>query len=170
MVIATVFLTIIGGTAGFLLGERHRRVVSAASSEQTQSGQTQQQTPVTWPSSANADPSGPSCPPETLRKSAALGYPAELWQVLKIQTDNGTTVWICRDTVGKFYYQSKTGGLDAPLVQDQNGLFMYDVTQLGVDDYVCLDVKGTRIEVTRKQLVVHRPDGRAQYNPVTSAE
>jgi hypothetical protein len=114
--------------------------------------------------------SAESCPPETLQRAAELGFRDVMRQVLKIRTDNGTTVWICRDEVGRFYYQSKTGGLDAPLVQDQNGLFLFDVTQLGTDDYVGVDAKGTRIEVTRKQLVVRRPSGKTQINTVTSAE
>jgi hypothetical protein len=90
--------------------------------------------------------------------------------VLKIYTDNGTTVWICTDAQGRFYYQSKTGGRDSPLLQDQNALFLYQVTQLGVDDYVGVDDKGTRIEVTRKQLVVRRPTGKTQVDTVSSAE
>ena len=163
MVIATVFLTIIGMTAGFVLGERHRRTVQAA----VTTGPSQQTAPATWPTTLA---SGTSCPPETLQKAVELGFPDALRQVLKIQTDNGTTVWICQDAVGRFYYQSKTGGLDAPLVQDQNGLFLYQVTQVGVDDYVCIDDKGTRIEVTRRQLVVRRPTGKTQVNTVNSAE
>ena len=150
-------------TAGFTLGERHRRAVALAVATR----QSQQPTPVTWPSTLA---SGAACPPETLEKSAQLGFSSDLRQVLKIQTANGTIVWICTDASGRFYYQSKTGGLDTALIQDQNGLFLYQVTELGVDDYVAVDDKGTRIEVTRKLLVVRRPNGKTQTNTVLSVE
>ena len=153
-------------TAGFVLGERHRRALAAAASPPTVHESTS-----AGPVTASTRPlTGPSCPPETLQTSIDRGFADDLRQVLKIYTDNGTTVWICTDAQGRFYYQSKTGGRDSPLLQDQNALFLYQVTQLGVDDYVGVDDKGTRIEVTRKQLVVRRPTGKTQVDTVSSAE
>ena len=169
MVIATVFLTIIGMTAGFVLGERHRHTVPAAATTRTTtttSEPSRQSPPATWPAGSTAT----ACPPETLRSAVELKFPEDLRQVLKIQTDNGTTVWICQDAAGRFYYQSKTGGLDAPLIQGTNGLFLFQVTQAGVDDYVCTDNLGTRIEVTRKQLVVRPPVGKTSVYQVSSVE
>ena len=162
MVIATVFLTIIGMTAGFVLGERHRRTLASGTTE-----------PTVQPSasaSAIITLTGASCPPETRQSAAELDFPDDLRQVLKIETDNGTTVWICTDAYSRYYYQSKTQGVDSPLIQGQNGLFLFQVTKLGVDDYVGIDDKGTRIEVTRKQLVVRRTNGKTEVYPVSSSK
>jgi hypothetical protein len=158
VVIATIFLTIIGMTGGFVLGERHRERVNAA-----QTG------PTADPIVAAAP--GELCPAETREIAATLGFPEELRQVLKIQTAGETTVWICQDDQERLYYQGKTGGSAAPIVQNKNGLFLPDVIRTGTDEYEATAGNGTRFVVDRELLEIHFPDGRpVQADRVIEAE
>ncbi|GIF18879.1 hypothetical protein Ate02nite_16090 [Paractinoplanes tereljensis] len=150
MVIATVFLTIIGMTVGFLLGERHRDRVRA-------SVQTGSETPTT---DISSEPSGPLCPDETIRTADSLGLPSDLRQIFKIITDNRTVVWICQDGAGSLYYQSQTKSDQGPLVQGKNGLFLSQVNREGEDEYLATAENGTQFVVNRQQLEVHFADGR----------
>jgi ligand-binding sensor domain-containing protein len=165
VVIATVFLTIIGMAGGYVLGERHRRDTRA--SGQQPSGPT----PATVTTPSPERPSGPACPPETIAQARKLQLPTDLTQVFKIVTDNGSTVWICEDPQGALYYQGKTGGVDAKLVQAQNGLFLDRVQKIGDDQYEA-DVpnNGNQIEVDRQRLQIRFADGKVQTNAVVSVE
>ena len=165
VVIATVFLTIIGMTGGFVLGERDRN--RADNSDNSGNPQVSS-APVEAPSS-DAVVDGPLCPDETLKTAAQGGFPSDLHQVFKIVTDNGTTVWICQDGAGSLYYQGKTGG-DSPLVQHTNGLFLTDVTRESDDEYQAIDQKGNRFVVNRDQFEVHFVTGKEQINKVVAAE
>jgi hypothetical protein len=161
VVIATVFLTIIGMTAGFVLGERDRNQASDPGDTQETSS-----APIV-PSTPAVD--GPLCPDETIKTAADSGLPTDLRQVLKIVTDTGTTVWICQDGAGSFYYQGKTGG-DSPLVQHDNGLFLTDVTRESDDEYQAIDQKGNRFVVSRTQFELHFVTGKEQINKVIAVD
>ncbi len=143
MVIATIFLTIIGGTVGFMLGERQRNDDGGAGPQETTTTQTAAEPPST-------SPSGSSCPPEAIKLAAT-----DLRQVFKIITTNGTTVWICQDSAGSLYYQAKTRSEDGQLVQGRNGLFLDDVERLGEDEYRATATNGNTFEVNRSHLLVH---------------
>jgi hypothetical protein len=160
VVIATVFLTIIGMTAGSVLGERHRRTVRTSTDTPTSSSAA----PATG---SAAVPSGPLCPDVTRSTASKLGYSGDLRQVFRAVTDNDTVVWICADPDGELYYQGKTGGVDAKLVQGENGLFLAGVIKQGEDEYeVIAPNDHNRIQVNRKQLIIHRTDGRNQVQNV----
>jgi hypothetical protein len=163
VVIATVFLTIIGMTLGFLLGERQRDQVRT-SGEQN-SGQSTD--PIVAESSA---PSAKFCPEETLATAARLKFPSELYQVMKIETDNGTVAWICTDSAGELFYQGKTGGADQPLTEGKNGLFLSGVKQLAPDEFEVLDHRGNRFVITREEFELHFAGGKVQTNQVTAQE
>jgi len=159
VVIATVFLTIIGMTAGFVLGERHRRLVQAAA-------ETTQPSTEAGGSSAPA-PSGKPCPDETLATATSHGYSGDLRQVFHVVTDNGNVVWICADPDNQLFYQGKTGGVDAPLIEGKNGLFLPKVIRQGDDEYEVIAPNDyNRIKVNREQLIVLRTDGRKQVQNV----
>ena len=160
VVIATVFLTIIGMVGGFVLGERRRAADIA------DDGQQQQQPEA----SASPTPTGSACPPETSATAARLGFPAELRQVFKVETENGTTAWICQDADGALYYQGKTGGRDAPLVEGENGLFLPDVEARGTDHYAVVADNGSKIEVDRRTLEVTFAGRKRQTARVVRAE
>ena len=165
MVIATVFLTIIGGTFGFMLGERHRGDGGTPTPGNTATSPRDSE-----PSSSA--PSGPPCPAETIQAAASQHLPTDLRQVFKIVTTKSSIVWICEDPAGSLYFQSKTGGVDAPLKQGRNALFLSGVSRVGEDEYeVTAAVDGNSFEVNRQQYVVHFADGRAdQVYPVKSVE
>lgn len=166
VVIATVFLTIIGMTSGFVLGER-RQDQERASLQQPQQTKATTTPPITRPAPTTAVTSGPFCPPETRELAAKLGWPGkELRQVFKVQTNNGTTVWICGDRSGRLYYQSKTGGLESELKQNENGLFLTDVQVLGENDYQAIASDGTEFLVDDKRLEVRHKDGNVERNEV----
>jgi hypothetical protein len=155
VVIATVFLTIIGGTFGFMLGERHRDDGGTPSAGRTTGTQG-----YTQPSSA--EPTRLACPKEAIQFAAENQLPTDLTQIFKIITTKGTTVWICQDGAGSLYFQSKTGGVDKPLVQGKNALFLSTVSQVGENEYEAVaTVDGNRFDVNRRQLVVHFTNGNA---------
>jgi hypothetical protein len=165
VVIATVFLTIIGMTAGFMLGERRRHEASGGSVTRPAGTET------TTPPVPSAVADGTLCPEEMLQLAIRSGFPGELFQVMKIKTNNGTTVWICQDYRGHLYFQSKTGGYDVPLRQGVNALFLSDVVQTGTDQYTATANEGNTFVVTRKSLEVRFVDGRTtQTNPVVDSE
>lgn len=157
VVIATVFLTIIGMSGGFVLGERHRNQVAGLGTGSTPE--------VDQPSSAD-EPK--SCPREAIEFAAKEKLPTDLTQVFKIVTVNGTTVWICQDGSGSLYYQSKTGGVnDNPLVQGQNGLFLTSVVRNGDHEYEATAANGNTFLVNTRHLEVHFASGKTpQINNV----
>ena len=116
MVIATVFLTIIGMTAGFVLGERHRRTVRT-------SAETTPATTSYGPTEAASTPSGRLCPEVTRATAAGQGFNSNLRQVFRIVTEHDNVVWICQDPSGNLFYQGVTGGLDAEIDEGRNALF-----------------------------------------------
>jgi hypothetical protein len=173
VVIATVFLTIIGLAGGFILGERDRGQENA-SADQTSSGEPD--TGAGWTGSEppsfepSAGPSGKFCPDETIQTAIRLGQPSELYQVMKVVTNNGTTVWICTDSGGRLFYQGKTGGRDADLVEGQNGLFLTGVESAGDDRYEVPDHKGNIFVVSRGSFEIQYSGGRVETHRVVDDE
>jgi hypothetical protein len=162
VVIATVFLTIIGMTGGFVLGERHRNEVAAPDDG---TGSTPEPAESSW-----VDP-GKDCPAEAIDFAAREKLPTDLKQIFKVVTVNGTTVWICQDGAGSLYYQSKTGGVDAPLVQGKNGLFLDQVVRDGDNAYEATASNGNTFLINTRRLEVRFADGRTpQINTVETVE
>jgi hypothetical protein len=168
VVIATVFLTIIGMTGGFVLGERHRDRLRAADPQDT--------TAVVGPYPDNSSesfsaPSGPLCPDETIAFAAENGYPTDLRQIFKAVTDNDTNVWICEDGNGALYYQSQTRASSGKFVQRENALFLPKASRQGDNQYLAIATDGARFLINEKQLRVTFPNGKdRQVNDVTSWE
>ena len=151
MVIATVFLTIIGMTGGYVLGERHRR---DNQSQQSTQGPSQ---PAANAGQPTAQPTinGTPCPDAAQQAATQRGV-GNLSQVLMIKTSNHSTIWICKDPEGNLYYQSHTrvNGQDVPLVQNLSGLFLPNVTSTDAG-YVVYDQKRNKFTVSRKQLQIN---------------
>jgi len=166
VVIATVFLTIIGMTAGYVLGERHRRTASAGSSPTHVSRGTTVTTPAP---SVSVD--GPDCPAPAEQTAESLYGTRDLKQIFMIVTDNKTTIWICEDPRGALFYQSHTllGGKDLPLVQNHNGLFLSGVTRNG-DGFEVYDQKQNQFEIGRERLQIYFVGGKVQSNDVVKVE
>ncbi|WP_433376138.1 hypothetical protein ACQPZX_07265 [Actinoplanes sp. CA-142083] len=149
-------------TGGFVLGERHRNQVATTPGDTTT-------TPQSSESSWAADPK--SCPSEAIDFAIKEKLPSDLKQIFKVVTVNGTTVWICEDGAGSLYYQSKTGGVDAPLVQGENGLFLTRVVRDGDNAYEATAANGNTFMVNTRRLEVRFADGRTpQINTVETVE
>jgi hypothetical protein len=165
VVIATVFLTIIGMTAGYVLGERHHRNEPPVPSQTQSTGATT----VTAPS-PTVSVDGPACP-TAAQESAAVFHTGDLRQILTVLTVNKITVWICEDPAGNLFYQSHTllKGQDLPLQQNRNGLFLRGVTRRG-DGFEVFDQKGNRFEISRQKFQIYFVNGEVQSNDVAKAE
>jgi hypothetical protein len=162
VVIATIFLTIIGMTGGFVLGERHRRSVRTVA-------ETPQTTGSDTPTEAASAPSGPLCPEVTRATAAKLGFSDDLRQVFRIVTDHDNVVWICADPYDNLYYQGVTGGVDAELVEGENALFLSQVIRQGENEYqVIAPNDHNRFEINSRQLIVHHTDGRNEVQKVVA--
>ena len=170
MVIATVFLTIIGMTAGYVLGERHRRSTTTSTSSSTSSPTEQTVVGEGATPAPSIAVDGPACPDPAQQAAAVLGS-GNLRQIFMIVTRNRSTVWICEDPRGQLFYQSHTllDGRDEPLKQNHNGLFLPGVTRTksGFEVY---DQKKNRFEVSRSRLQIYFVDGRVQSDDVDKVE
>lgn len=148
MVIATVFLVIIGASAGYALGTDHRRDERAAESA----------APADVP-----DPGGPvatECPREIQQTAGERGFATPLEQVLRVRADDtGTTVWICADADGGLFYQSNKGGYAARWVEGETALFLPGAEQRdGL--FVVTAPDGNVFTVDRTELRIQFADGR----------
>ncbi|MBM2623554.1 hypothetical protein JIG36_49490 [Actinoplanes sp. LDG1-06] len=152
MVIATVFLTIIAMTGGYVLGERQRND-DRSSGGGTAPSEASVQSPV-----PAFTPPGDWCPDETRWTSKRTGGTSELWQVLKIRADNGSTYWICEDRKGLFYYQAFTGKEGDKIIEGDNALFLTGVQHLTDDMYQAVDQRGNRFLISPTQFVLDFAD------------
>jgi hypothetical protein len=153
VVIATVFLSIIGMSAGLVLGDRHKRSPEAA----PPAGQEQSSEPAVRPS-----PRGTLCPAQTQANGAKRGAAGVLTIDLKLKTKS-STVWICEDEAGNLYYQGKTGGSDTPWVEGKTALFMTGVQRDG-DGYAVTASDGNTFSINANRLrIVHKRDGKVEW-------
>jgi hypothetical protein len=163
VLVAAVFLAVIGGSVGLALGLRERdQGTSGAGDGGRAVQQTQeQQAPPDQPTGQRSS-SGGSSPPCEERIQRQAGR-TDLVQVLYIQTKL-SEVWICRDDSGALYYQGHRFGKN-------DRLFLTDVEQRG-DGYVATNATGdgtTVYRVSRQQLVIDNLDGDPEVQPVVSA-
>jgi hypothetical protein len=153
-------------TAGYVLGERHRRDTP------TGTGPTQPAGSTSIASSAPSIPvDGPACP-DPAQQAAAVYGARDLRQIFMIKTANSSTVWICEDAnTGQLFYQSHTllNGQDVPLQQNKNGLFLPGVTHKG-SGYEVYDQKRNRFEITRERLQIFFVNGNVQSSDVDKLE
>jgi hypothetical protein len=149
VVIATVFLSIIGMSAGLVLNSRHRGDAQPAPS---QTVATTRPVPV---------PSGSACRPETQDAAQLVGAAGTLTRVLVLKTRT-SVVYICRDRAGSLYYHANTGG--DVWIENQTALFLPNVTR-GAGDYRVAAGNGATFSVNRKRLLIVHPDGRTEEQP-----
>ncbi len=142
MVIATVLLSIIGMSAGLVLGSRHEE-------PRRTGGQT------TYVPTEQAD-ARVDCPPEMHATARKLGYELRMTQVLKVRAaSTGTTVWICADDNGKLFYQANRGGYDKTWIEGKTALFLAEVSKEG-DGYRAEAHDGNTFFVNKERLEVVR--------------
>jgi hypothetical protein len=159
VVIATVFLSIIGMSAGLVLGARDKR----AARESQQQQQQQPEGPVAQPTEGYD--ARPECRPETQRMGADAGATGTLRIALLLRTESAA-VWICEDASGRFYYHANRGGERAPWLERETALFLPDVRHEGDGAYVVTAADGTNFSITPKRLLIVHSDGREEVQSV----
>jgi hypothetical protein len=145
VVIATVLLSIIGMSAGLVLGSRHATRTNAAAPSDS---------PQTTASAA------PACRSETQEMGRKAGATGTLRIELKLRTAR-STVWICSDEAGRLYYHANRGGADAPWVEGSTALFLADVHRDG-DGYAVTSPDGTTFSINAGRLSIVHADGRRE--------
>lgn len=153
VLVAALFLAVIGGSVGLALGLRERderdRGNTVADPGETQPGS----------GSPSADPSTP-CPDEAERRAGR----GDLAQVLHIETE-ASEVWICQAGDGTLYYLGRRFSDDARQ-------FLPEVEQQG-DEYVATNPTGegtTFYRVSREQLVIDDGGGEPEVQPVVAVD
>jgi len=147
VVIATVFLSVIGLSAGLVLSSAHK--------DQGQSGAATN-TPETSAPSTPASTAEP-CPKETQAMSQRFGAAGTLRIAMKLRTTS-STVWICADDNGRLFYHANRGGEKAKWIEGQTALFLQDVQEDG-DGYRVKATDGTLFTITDKRLEILHKDG-----------
>ncbi len=156
VVIATVFLSIIGMSAGLVLGSRQKAEDRDARQAQQQQ---QQQAPVVQPTTNR--PPGPACRDETQAAAELLGVAGRLTQVLRLRTRT-SIVYICADEAGSLYYHANSGG--ETWIEGETALFLPNVVSDG-DAYHATAGDGTSFSVNRKRLFIVHADGTKETQP-----
>ncbi|HET6533503.1 MAG TPA: hypothetical protein VFH03_23195 [Actinoplanes sp.] len=153
MVIATVFLSIIGISAGLVLASR--------AEDPPRAGATSAPVTAATTSRATRTADAPACRDETQDAGQLLGAAGTLTQVLVLRTRT-SVVYICRDEAGSLYYHANNGG--NIWIENETALFLPDVTPLG-DEYRAVAGDGAIFTVSRKRLLIVHPDGRREEQP-----
>lgn len=121
---------------------------------------------ATTPAGTASTTLGPDCPTLTEQGAKDAGSPGGLTQVLYIQTDpppgssssnQGSEVWICRDSAAKLWYQGHRRGFPFPSATSHDSLLLQDVTQTGDFAFTATNVTSagtTRYLVSRTSLVI----------------
>lgn len=161
VVIATVFLTIIGMSAGLVLGARAEREAGDATAQAPQTLAPHTQEP-------SVRTSRQPCRPETQVLGRRAGANGTLWVVLKVRTVS-STVWICSDADDELYYHANRGGDEAEWIEDTTALFLPGVVASG-GGYRARSTNGdgrvTVFDVTRQRLAIRHGQGKTEIQPV----
>ncbi len=172
VLIAAVFLTIIGVTVGLSLGARARDRAEAPTGAPARSA-----APFPAPSAAGTRPSSAAasmCPEQTQQDSRGLGAQGRLVVRRHIVTgDPAATkgvsdVYVCADARGRLYYHAKSGDLAAPWLEGGNAILLGGVREAG-GVYVATNESpaGTyTYEVFADRLRITRPGGKSETQHV----
>ncbi len=159
VVIATVFLSIIGMSVGLVLGSRQK----AEDRRADQQVQQQQQQPAVSTSEPTPRPSGPPCRQETQDAAQLAGVSGRLVQKLRLRTAT-SIVYICADEAGSLYYHANNGG--ETWIEGETALFLPNVVRDG-DGYRVTAGDGTTFEVNPERLFIVHKDGTPETQPAT---
>ena len=120
LLLAVIFLAVLGGGVGFSLGTLSKHQRNAATTAPDGSGT--DTTPTATTDTGGGPNPGKRCPPHTEQQANA----GPLAQVLYLHTAQ-SEVWICKDRNGTLYYQGHKGGPGDPMVEGSTALFLTDV-------------------------------------------
>jgi hypothetical protein len=158
VVIATVFLSIIGMSAGLVLGSRQQDEVRVTPTFPT----TAPAVPETSsPAATTSAPDGPPCRAETQAAARLVGGAGTLTRVLLLRTRT-SVVYICRDEAGSLYYHANNGG--DRWVENETALFLRGVVRRD-GGYEATAADGATFSVTSERLLIVHPDGRTEEQP-----
>ena len=142
MVIATVLLSIIGMSAGLVLGSRHETPE-----------RTGDQTSYVPP---NQSASPVACPQKMHDTARKVGFYLPMTQLLKVRApDSGLTVWICTNSNGDLFYQANRSDDEENWVEGKTALFLPDVIRQD-DGYFAKAADGNTFFVNDQRLEVVR--------------
>jgi hypothetical protein len=157
VLVAAVFLAVIGGSVGLALGLRDRDRHHNAARDgggTTQAAQIPQSQPET--SSPASQSTAIACDQRVEQQARR----DDLVQELYLKTEL-SEVWICRDGAGGLYYQGHR-------YSDNTWLFLPGVKQQG-EDFVAINQAGggTLYRVSKQQLIIATPDGEEETQEAT---
>jgi hypothetical protein len=163
LLVALVFLAVIGASVGFVLGNRGDDPQNTGADRNTGEDIGDPFTPSPSPS-PSPSPTAVVCPASTQQKAGK-----DLTGLLYVRTGR-SEVWICVDADEKLYYQGHSGPPGEELVNDVNAIFLTDVeaTQYG---YRARNTKGgsvTVYSVSSKELIIQTPDGTRATEPAVN--
>ncbi|MEH1130347.1 hypothetical protein [Micromonospora sp. CPCC 206061] len=167
LLVALMFLAVIGASVGFVLGTRDGgdspdTSNSADISNDTGAGRHTDEpfTPSPLPS-----PSSTACPVHTQQQAGK-----ELTQVLYVRTDR-SEVWICVDADEALYYQGHSGQPGEELIDGTNAIFLTDVepTQFGYRARNTSGASVTEYLVSSRELIIQTPNGTRSTEPAADS-
>lgn len=161
LLIALIFLAIIGGSLGFILGTTGGD--PEGSGQQT--GDPSTPSVIDTPPAPTTPPSAVPCPEHTEELAGT-----ELTQVLYVQTER-SEVWICEDGEGRLFYQGHAGQPGEDLVEDKNAIFLPDVekTEYGYRARNSSGQGTTEYMVSSKELIIRPGEGPAETEPAVTS-
>jgi hypothetical protein len=143
VLLAMMFLAIIGGSGGWLAAQRQKQHHTAAV------------VATSPPASPSPNPSpSPSTPDRCLPQTEEAANVSPLFLVLYIRTAK-SEVWICESSAGTLYYQGHRGKPGDPLVEGKTSLFVPNVVRNG-DGFIATNTDSngtTQYFVTKDRLV-----------------
>jgi hypothetical protein len=161
LLLAVIFLAVLGGGVGFSLGtlSKHQRNAAASPSD---TSATDRRDDGTGNGNSNGGGNGSGtgggnggrhrCLPHTEELAGA----GELAQLLYLHTPQ-SEVWICKASNGTLYYQGHTGSPGQDLQENVNALFLTTVEREGDNGYVATNTDSsgavTKYHVKPKRLV-----------------
>jgi hypothetical protein len=161
LLLAVIFLAVLGGGVGFSLGTLSKHQRNAAATQNDGTADTRRDNGTgNGNGSGGGNGSGTGggqndkkrCPQHTEAQAGA----GQLAEVLYLHTAQ-SEVWICKDGDGTLYYQGHTGAPGEDLQEKVNALFLTDVQKEGDNGYVATntDPSGavTKYHVKPKRLV-----------------
>lgn len=154
MVIATVFMTIIGMSTGIALASWHN---ARAQANQAQGGGTT--------SGGSTVPDARPCRPETQQIAPGYGAQGTLTIQLLLRTTSGTAIWICKDEAGRLFYHANRGGETAKWIEGETALFLPGVQPDEEGGYEVTAGDGTIFSVNSYRLVIVHKNGKRETQP-----
>jgi hypothetical protein len=180
VLLAMVFLAIIGGSGGYLAAHRqkqHHLAVAQSSSPPSAAPATATPAPSDQPVSALSSPSKSISPTSSGQECPApaekLAGNIRLYELLYLLTAR-SEVWICKDAGGKLYYQGHSLTLGRDLIEGKTALFLKEVTTDPdvPGGFVATNVDNhgtTRYHVSPQQLVTEINGKANQPEPAVSS-